>query len=430
MQQRRIRYSASFLLVAVLVVMVAASPITADSGGRYDVKFTGVIESIGPDQWVVAGQTIVVTKATEMHSAGGNLAPGQWADIMMERQGDGSWLALWITLHRPEARLKGPVLEVPEGGLGIWNIAGQDFLVIPATRISERIGPVGEGFWVEVFWVQDDEGNLVVVRMRGAEPQQAVHVYGAIEAFVDTAWTLSGATVAVDEATQIAREPMLGVLAHAEASLLADDTLLAYHLNPVWIEPGGARPEVNFLGIVEDLPEHGLNGVWTVDGQTVVVTENTLIHQTKGLVELGSEVHVLGWQQGEQIVAFRITVLTDQVEGNQYLAMQGQVEEMPPNGQYGVWEIGGHQVQVGHQTRVDDGGAAQIGAPAEVGAVRRQNGEMVATWLRVRPAANAPNADLTCIWIDGELTSDGSCDCWDAGAIVMIRRMWMPMVAR
>jgi hypothetical protein len=380
----RLRVLALAVLILTLALPLAAAQ--ADSGGRFDVKFTGVIESISENQWIVAGQEIGITGRTEIELAGGTKTPGQWADIMMERTDDSSWSALWITLRPPEARLKGPVLAEPASGIGAWQIAGQTIMVDATTRIDERLGPVNEGYWVEVYYIQDPAGVPQAVRIRGTEPLQFVHMVGAIQVFGQESWTLSGVRLAVDEATLVAREPRLNLLAHAEATLGEDGILLAQHCNPVWIEPGGARPELSFTGQVQALPPSGLNGFWTIDGRVVLVTPTTTIHQVKDLVEVGATVHVLAWEQGQQIVAIQITVLgpSDGLEQIQYRWWHGPVEERPPQGLFGPWEIGGQQVQVTHQTRVQGAGQAHIGAPAEVGAVRRENGETIGTWLRAR----------------------------------------------
>lgn len=386
MQHHPFRLRLLWLAVLVVILALPLAAAQADSGGKFDVKFTGVVESITPEQWVVAGQVIAITGRTEIELAGGTKDPGQWADIMMERLDDGTWSALWITLRPPEARLKGPVLHRPASGIGAWDIAGQAIMVDAATRINQRLGPVAEGYWVEVYFVEDPAGSLQAVRIRGTEPLQFVHLYGAIAAFGQESWTLSGVPLAVDAATLISRDPRLNLLAHAEAILQGDGTLLAQHCNPVWIEPGGARPELTFTGEVQQLPPSGLDGPWTVDGRPVLVTPATVLHQVKGLVEVGARVHVLAWPQGNQVVAIQVTVLgpaggREQVE---YRWWHGPIESRPPNGLFGPWHIGGQQVQVTQQTRVQGAGQAQIGAPAEVGAVRRQNGELVSTWLRVR----------------------------------------------
>lgn len=393
--KNRSRLAQSIWLMAALALLVALLPahlaFASDSDGHFDLKFTGVIHSIDPDQWVVAGQTLIITDRTMVRRAGGSLEPGQWADVMARPQEGGSWLALWVTVRPPEARLKGVVSERPVDGIGLWTIAGQSILVTEETRISERLGPAEVDHWVEVYYRQQADGTLLALRIRGAEPRQLVHVYGAIQAAGDTGWTLSGIPLAVDAATLIARDPIIDVVAHAEATLREDGTLLALHLHPVWIEPGGLRPEVAFIGVVEELPDEGLVGDWLVDDTAVVVTPATVINQTKGLVELGAAVHVLGWQEGDQVVAIRISVVRP-AEGGQvgpFRHFRGPIEAMPPRGLYGQWTVGGQQVQVMQQTRIEGAEHAQIGAPAEVGAVQRRNGEMFALWLRIRPVPDA-----------------------------------------
>ena len=223
---------------------------------------------------------------------------------------------------------------------------------------------------------------LTALRIRSIEFQEEVEIYGVIRAFSDTSWTLSTIDLAVDDATMATAAPQLELLAHAAATM-EDGALVARTLRVFWQEPGGLHPAVQFRGTVETLPDEGLTGDWTVSGRTVVVTEATSIIQLKAVVEVGSTVHVVGWEVDGAVQAVQITVIAGEMRGWVFYHA-GNIEGMPPHGLAGEWTIGGHQVRVTEQTRVTGEQYARIGAPAEVGGVQLRDGERIATWLRIR----------------------------------------------
>ena len=386
-----------WLLTAFIVAAVAfvpALPALAQQEARFDVKFSGVIVALpapfadAPFQgeWNVAGQAVAVDANTRLHLSVGKVEAGMWADVMARRGADGGLVALQIAVLPPEVRLKGPVTAKPAdpSSVGDWTIAGQIITVTEETRISERGGPVDVDCWVEVYALEQD-GGLVALRMRGIEPMPAVEIFGAIQGG-DPAWLISSIPVAYNQETLFHGEPAAGLLAHVAADLADDGSLLALRWNVLWIEPASTRPDVSFVGIVKALPEDGLEGVWTVDEQAVVVDANTDINQMKGLVAVGARVHVLGWRDGDQVLAMRITVLASPDAPGQYRYIRGLIEALPARGLLGEWTVNGYKFQVTRRTRLVNPEAAQIGAFAEAALTRLRDGSVVAAWVRVRAA--------------------------------------------
>lgn len=372
---------ASLFLALLLLVTASGSAVAAgEEGGAFDVQFSGVIDTADP--WQIAGHAVTVNDGTRIVLTTGTVAPGMWATVQARREADGSLLAGRIVVQPAEMRLKGPVQAKPEDNLGTWTIAGQAFLVDEETRVNLRPGPIEVDTWVEVIAVEDS-GGLRALRIHAVEACEDVEIYGAIQAF-GTAWLISSAPVAADDASLVVGEPEVGLLVHAFATLQADDTLLGQTFKVTWAEPTRLRPPVQLNGTVEELPADGLVGVWIVNGQTVRVTEATRIFQIKGLVEVGAEVHVVGRQQDDQIVATVITVVKSPVGGGQRFQFRGVIEEMPANGLIGTWTISGQQVQVTRQTRIVGAEHAQVGAPVEAGGLQLRNGVRLCTWLRIQ----------------------------------------------
>jgi hypothetical protein len=378
------RYLVVVLLLALCLVPVTSAA-AAGSEPAYDVRFTGVIDVVPAeegDPWTIAGYQVNVDEETRLRLTQGPAEVGDWAAVIADRDGEGDLVASQIVVSRPEVRLKGPIASIPDGRVGTWDVAGQDIVVTGDTRFNERGGPLVVGGWAEVYALEEG-GALTALRIRSIEFQEEVEIYGVIRAFSDTSWTLSTIDLAVDDATMATAAPQLELLAHAAATMGVNGSLLARTLRVFWQEPGGLHPAVQFRGTVETLPGEGLTGDWTVSGRTVVVTEATSIIQLKAVVEVGSTVHVVGWEVDGAVQAVQITVIAGEMRGWVFYHA-GNIEGMPPHGLAGEWTIGGHQVRVTQQTRVTGEQYARIGAPAEVGGVQLRDGERIATWLRIR----------------------------------------------
>ena len=109
-------------------------------------------------------------------------------------------------------------------------------------------------------------------------------------------------------------------------------TLLALRLKVAINQPGGPHNPLAFSGKVEKLPDRGLVGEWTVKGKQVMVSASTAIIQEQGLVVVGAEVLVIGWQIGERIMAMQIIVLSSPAPGGQFVRFRGPIEELPDGG--------------------------------------------------------------------------------------------------
>ncbi len=189
---------------------------------------------------------------------------------------------------------------------------------------------------------------MTASRLRGIELQEDVEVFGALQAFSEASWHLSSIPVTITPETLIAGEPQVGLLAHAAALLQPDGTLLGLVVKALWQEPNSGRPQVQFTGTVQSLPTGGLNGHWQVDGRDVEVTASTTIGQAKGLVEVGAQVHVTGWQTAEgaaagriagwqtaeRTVAVQISVLSSPSGGGSNFHLSGAVEARPGMGSW------------------------------------------------------------------------------------------------
>lgn len=371
-------------LVSLLITPTLAS--AANTDAAFDVKFAGVIETVpaaAGDTWVIAGQTVRTSADTKLRLATDEAAAaGMWADVTAQKQSDGALLASKLTVMPAEMRIIGPLDALAEGDLGVWTVAGIDFTVNEATKISDRGEPIMIDDWVEVHAVQTETG-LVATSIHSVEEQEDIEVYGAIQAFSDTEWTVSGVNIAADADTKVMGQPAVGRLANVSAQELAEGGLLARTVKVAWNEPGGWRQQKSFSGKIEALPESGLLGVWTVAGQQVEVTAQTKLMQKKAPIEVGATVHVVGYSENGVFTALLVSV-TVPAEGSKAFQLVGTIEQLPVEGMVGSWVVSGKTITVTDATRIAGEKFVKVGGRVTVVGTEKADGTIVATLIHAR----------------------------------------------
>lgn len=379
----------ALLLIVALLIIPAATALAAPEE-IFDVKFSGVVQAVPGEEggaWTIAGYTVTTTEGALVKVFGAEAAEaGMWADVTAKRVSETEFAAHKLFVRQPELRLVGPLTEMP-GETGVWVVAGIPVTVTEDTVLSDRTGPIEVGGWVEVHAMYDDAGVLTAVRVRAVEERDEVELWGALEAFSDTAWTISGIEVLVTEETKVMGTPKEGLLAMASATL-EESGLVAKRLAVTWLEPKRGQMPAQFRGEIEALPEGGLIGTWTVGGRQVEVTEQTRIMQFKGLVEVGATVHVVGKTDGDVVQAFLIAVVSSPNAVRPFV-VAGKIEALPEGGLVGEWTVKGETFNVTEQTQITGEAAVAVGALAVVQGVEQADGTRVATWVRVKDIRRA-----------------------------------------
>ncbi|MCI5138628.1 MAG: hypothetical protein D3922_09510 [Candidatus Electrothrix sp. AR1] len=131
------------------------------------------------------------------------------------------------------------------------------------------------------------------------------------------------------------------------------------------------REETKLYGVIEKMPESGLNGTWIINGKTVQVTDTTRIKEKYGRAAVGRYVEAEGVRNGDSFTAYEIEVersredRTDDRRSN--TKFYGTVEALPQAGLNGVWKINDREVVVTRNTRIkEEYGKLKIGSSVEV----------------------------------------------------------------
>lgn len=134
-----------------------------------------------------------------------------------------------------------------------------------------------------------------------------------------------------------------------------------------------------FYGVVDSMPEQGMEGVWIVNGREVVVTGRTKIEEEHGKLAAGSYVEVKGNYENSAFTAYEIEVKDNKKIRNEKIGdnraynskFYGLVESMPESGYNGIWIVDGRKVEVNSDTLIEEsGGKAANGAHVKVKGVR------------------------------------------------------------
>lgn len=388
-----------------LALAVSAVPGFAD-GDSEDVEFTGVVESIGGQNWVVAGNTVVVTPETEIDEDDGQIAVGSCVSVEGEPLGDGSILAEEIEAEDPEECGLPPGTGVGAGqeveftgqiesiSGGTWMIAGRTVIVDADTELEEDEGPLDEGACASVEGVRQSDGSVLADEIESEEPEECglggpdveeVEFTGTIESIAGDMWVIAGRTVRTDDETEFdADDGVLDVggCASVEGTLLANGDVLADEIEAEDPEecgggspggPGGAGREIEFEGPVESIsPE-----AWVVAGRNVVIDTETEFDDDP--IVVGSCVSVEGVLLTSGDVLAREIELEDDddcgggptpgVDGNK-IHFHGLLESRPAAQTLGIWDVGGVLLRVTGTTELDtEEGAFVPGACVEVEAL-------------------------------------------------------------
>ncbi|MBI4284087.1 MAG: hypothetical protein HY663_06425 [Chloroflexi bacterium] len=326
-----------------------------------DEHFTGVIQSMSADSWVIGGKTFKVDANTELD---GGLAVGVTARVEFVTQADNTLLATEIETDDEDEKFKGSVQST---NATAWVIGGQTFKVNTATRIDAGL-TVGSA--VRVHFITQPDGSFLAIKIESDQPQN--HFAGVIQTINADSWTIGGRTFVVNDATRLDDGLAVGVKARVEFITLTDGTMLATK-----IETDEAEDKLS--GTVSQVSATA----WVVDNRTFSVTAATRIDSALGV---GSRVRIrFTTLANGSMLATRIQA-DNRGTGNQD-DFQGTVESISAD----KWVISSQNFTVTAATRIDSGLA--VGSKVRVRFNRLADGSRQAIRIeadkRGRDAGNA-----------------------------------------
>jgi uncharacterized protein (TIGR03437 family) len=390
--------------------------VSLGSVGGVQITFLGTVEElpstpnrVGP--WKVSGRTVHVSATTKIDQDDAPLAIGVIVKVEGLAQPDLSINALEIETRPPlvgEVKLIGKIEELPDtpGRIGKWKVSGRTVNVSQATEIKQGEAPVAVGVIVKVEGAIQLDGSINATKIETQKAldtgNQHVVFVGKVEALPAGGligdWKVSGRTVHVSAGTKIIEEAgpvSVGALVEIEGRLESDGSITASEVETqkVFCIVCGDAGFNRFFGKIESLPNNpNFIGEWTVGGQKVQVTDQTVIKQERGPVAVGAFVEVFAVKRNDALEAARIEVRHPAGSSDGFVKFTGLVKSLPsdPN-LIGDWMVGDRTVHVSDSTRINkERGPVAVGSIVEVKGNLRSDRSIDATEIEVRSETIIP----------------------------------------
>ena len=297
--------------------------------------------------------------------------------------------------------IKGVVQAMPASGLiGNWTIAGKAVCTDAATVFDQEDGPLAVGAIVEVTGTQQDPcfhaTKIEVESEDDGDDDGQVEFKGPVQAMPASGfignWMIGGRAVTTTALTTIDQSDgplVMGAIVEVKGTQTAPgDPVMASKLE-VESAIGGDddddddESDGDITGPIESLPDGTFIGNWVVGGQAVIVLSTTRLDQKHGGFVVGAIVEVEGTPTPDGFVASKIK--TKKSEGapepeDDQLKIEGLIEALPADGLIGLWTVGGIQVEVTEDTKLEDeDGPFVVGAAVEVKGFPLEGGGVQAT---------------------------------------------------
>jgi hypothetical protein len=391
---RKVNLPVLILVLVAGMFLAACGPIPAGAeikvnadGNSAQVEFTGLVDSIAVDQWVVAGQTLVITPLTTLDAT---IVAGDKVRVHATATLDGTVTADSISrvtpkqASLPEPAPASPAKEVEFVGLvetiaaDAWVVSGVTFGLSPQTQI---LGTLIVGDTVKVEALVNDDGTFTAKEIKlydlgtgtpvpgpvGGE----LEMTGLVESIASDLWTISGVSFAITLQTEIKGTILVGDLVRIEARVGSDGIFTAHEIKLA--NTPGHTPELGsefeFAGVVETIGPDS----WGVSGMTFGITPQTEI---KGTIIVGDQVKI------EALVGTDGSFTAREIkrangsnhspeEGSE-LEFEGIVESIGPDS----WTVAGKTLAITTHTEIE--GTIVVGDTVKVEAVASPDGTLTA----------------------------------------------------
>jgi hypothetical protein len=265
----------------------AEAKLSAD-GQSARVEFTGVVDSISADQWVVSGQVLLITPQTEIK---GSISVGNTVKVHATVTADGAVTANEIELPISESSTAVPQSTpgafddsgdeftgiVEAIGADSWQVSGQVFAFTDQTEIKDNI-VVGDP--VKVHFLTNSDGTMTATEIELALAETAddssssldQEFTGKVEAFSPESWTVNGLVFLVTPQTEIKDVIFLGDVVKVHYVANADGSFTAREIELAG-DNQAHNSEKKLTGILGQISSTQA----TIGGVVVLITQQTIL---------------------------------------------------------------------------------------------------------------------------------------------------------
>jgi hypothetical protein len=338
-----------------------ATEIETDNNVMDQNRFSGIIESMSADEWIVGERTFQVNVATRLEEG---LAVGVMARVKFMTMLDGKLLATRIQVDNTGSGNQREFNGLIESmGTDEWIVGGRTIKVNAVTRLEEGLA---EGVTARVEFITM-EGAMLATRIRvetsgrvsGGMPTAAEtrnRFSGVIESISDDIWVIGGRTFKVTEETMLDEGLAVGVMARVEFMTMLDGTMLATEIET------DIGEDIHFSGVIESIG----TDAWVIGGRVFKVNADTILDE-------GLAIGVMARVKFVTMVDGSLLAIEIETDEDKDSAFSGTIESIGAD----VWVIGGRVFKVDDATMLDEGLA--VGIEARIDFITLPDGTLLAT---------------------------------------------------
>jgi len=266
----------------------AEAKLSAD-GKSAQVEFTGMVDSIAADRWVVSGQALLITPQTVID---GSIGVGNNVKVYATVTADGAVTADKIELPITESSTAVPqstpgsfdesgdeftgIVEAINGDS--WQVSGQTFGFTSQTEVKDNI-VVGD--MVKVHYLKNADGSMTATEIelaKEATPDPSStslsnqEITGKVEAFSPESWTVKGQVFLVNPQTEIKDAIFLGDVVKVHYITNTDGAFTATEIELAG-DNQAHNSEKKLTGVLEQISSTQA----TISGVVVLITPQTVL---------------------------------------------------------------------------------------------------------------------------------------------------------
>ena len=231
-----------------------------------EVRFAGIINEMGDGYWVVGDKTVIITDDTLI--VGDHPDVGDKAGVVADQTPDGL-IGRHIAVADADRIIQFPgvIRAMNEGSWVIATPAGDKTVILNEDTAIEGDTPdIGDR--VHVWATVTTDLEVIAVRIRVTDTPSEVHFRGRIQEMGDGYWVIGRQKVLITDETSIEGDaPSVGDLAEVWAQP-TEDGLVGKRI---------VVTALNQVSVIKGIVESQSDDLWVIDGQPVVVTDETKI---------------------------------------------------------------------------------------------------------------------------------------------------------
>ncbi|MEZ4710765.1 MAG: DUF5666 domain-containing protein [Caldilineaceae bacterium] len=199
-------------------------------------------------------------------------------------------------------------------------VAGVPISMTEDTRISGRVGDLTDVGWARVVGQADGAGGIVADRIKGIKAKPFIKLRGQLDELTDSSAAVNAITLSRTETTMLVGDPQPGDRVKVRAAIDTNNSRLALQIHKIGPKPADPNDDdeqeddsdelddveqnqrTRLIGVVQSLPDTGLEGEWVVSTVRVKVTADTKVSRLHRLLTEDAWVKVDGAMNADGVL--------------------------------------------------------------------------------------------------------------------------------